>query len=187
MEEFEVIAQLNNRDESAFKYVFDNYYKSICLFIRKFIPDPDQSEDIAQDVFVSIWEKNLQFANLKALKAFLYQTARNRSINILEHEKVKKGYRDKAIQADKKEDFFTINYIENETQRLILKVLDNLPPRAREIIYLQLEGLKNNEIAEQLNISVYTVKSHKSNAYKFLKDNLVDLVFFLSIITHLLS
>ncbi len=187
MKEFYIMAQLNNRDRDAFKYVFDTYYKSICLFIRKYIPDPDQSEDVAQDVFISIWEKKLQFANMRALKAYLYQTARNRSINILEHDKVKKGYRDKAIRAHKKEDFFSINYIETETQRLLLKALDNLPPRACEIIYLQLEGLKNNEIAEKLEISVYTVKNHKAVAYKFLKEKLKDIVLLLSSIAYFLS
>jgi len=177
MGDFGIITQLNKRDREAFKYVFDTYYQGICLFIQKYVLDPDQAEDIAQDVFVSLWEKNLQFENLKAFKAYLYQTARNKSINALEHEAVKRGYQDMAIQEQNTEQFYNLNFIETETQRLIVKMLDKLPPRAREILHLQLEGYKNNEIAEKLNISVYTVKNHKATAYKFLKDNLQELIF----------
>nr|WP_321358589.1 RNA polymerase sigma-70 factor [uncultured Draconibacterium sp.] len=173
MEDFEAILRLEKGDKDAFKYVFDTYYKSICLFIGKYISDPDQVEDIAQDVFVSIWEKKLPFQNLSAFKSYLYQAAKNKSLNLLEHEAVKKGYREKAIRDQKTTDnFYNLNFIENETQRLIQKTLKELPPRAREILIMQLEGFKNDEIAEKLQISVYTVKNHKASAYKYLKQNL---------------
>ncbi len=173
MKEFDAILRLKNGDRDAFKYVFDAYYKSICLFVGKYISDPDQVEDIAQDTFVSIWEKKILFNNLQAFKSYLYRTAKNKALNMLEHEAVKKGYQEKVILTQKaSDDFFELNYIQNETQRLIHKSLENLPPRAREIILMQLDGLKNDEIAEKLNISVYTVKNHKATAYRFLKENL---------------
>lgn len=172
MDEWKVIRRLSRGDQDAFKYVFDRYYKSICLFIRKYISDSEHVEDIAQDVFVSIWEKKPTFKSLQAFKSYLYQTAKNKSLNFLEHEAIKKGHQEKTILAQKSSDlFYDLNYVENETQRLIFKLLENLPPRAREIIILQLEGLKNNEIAMKLNISVYTVKNHKATAYRYLKEN----------------
>lgn len=178
MKEFDAILGLEKGDRDAFKCVFDTYYKSICLFVEKYISDPDQAKDIAQDVFVSIWEKKLLFKNPQAFRSYLYQAAKNRSLNLLEHEAVKKGYREKAILTHKSsEDFFELNYVENETQRLIHKSLENLSPRAREIILMQLEGLKNEEIAEKLNISVYTVKNHKAVAYRCLKENLQKIDF----------
>ncbi|WP_321370781.1 RNA polymerase sigma-70 factor [uncultured Draconibacterium sp.] len=173
MEEFEAILRLQKGDRDAFKCVFDTYYKSICLFIGKYISDPDQVEDIAQDVFVSIWEKKRPFENTQAFKSYLYQTAKNKSLNLLEHENVKKGYQEKVILTQKSsEDFFDLNFVENETQRLIHQSLEKLTPRAREILLMQLDGLKNDEIAEKLKISVYTVKNHKAVAYKYLKENL---------------
>lgn len=176
MRENDLIVQLNNGNQEAFKQVFDTYYKTICLFIRKYIPDLDQAEDLAQDVFLNIWEKKLQFASISAFRAFLYQSARNKAINILEHQKVKKDYQNKTTLDCCTEDFFHTNYIENETQRLILKALNDLSPRAREIIYMQLDGMKNHEIAEKLNISVYTVKNHKAAAYKQLRENFQKII-----------
>nr|WP_319272189.1 RNA polymerase sigma-70 factor [uncultured Draconibacterium sp.] len=173
MDQFEAILRLEKGDRDAFKIVFDTYYKSICLFIGKYITDPDQVEDIAQDVFVTIWEKKIRFENCSAFKSYLYQTAKNKSLNLLEHEAVKKGYQEKAILDQKTtDDFYNLNFIENETQRLIHKTLKDLPPRAREILTMQLEGFKNNEIADKLQISVYTVKNHKASAYRYLKENL---------------
>lgn len=186
-DELNLIFHLNNGRKDAFKKVFDAYYKSICLFIQKYIADSDQAEDLAQDVFVSIWEKKVQFTNLQALKGYLYQTARNKSINALEHERVKKGYQSNAKINYTTEDFFIKNFIKLETQRLIFKSLDTLPPRAKEILYLQLEGYKNNEIADKLEISVYTVKNHKATAYKLLKEKLKDLSILIIFISVLLS
>ena len=178
----DLITQLNNGDRRAFKQVFDTYYKTICLFIRKYLPNPDQAEDLAQDIFLGIWEKKLQFSSVQALRAFLYQAARNKAINIIEHEKVKKDYQSKATPDCFTEDFFYTNYIENETQRLFQKILDGLSPRAREIIYMQLEGLKNQEIADKLKISVFTVKNHKAAVYKQLKENFKKIIILIALI-----
>ncbi|MFN2314252.1 MAG: RNA polymerase sigma-70 factor [Bacteroidales bacterium] len=174
--------QLVNGEEITLKSVFDTYYKSICIFIQKFVHDPDEAKDIAQDVFICVWERNVSFSNLHLLKCYLYQTARNKALNALEHETVRKRYLENIVTDPGSEDFFVKNYIERETQRMVLKLLDILPPRAREILFLQLEGYKNQEIAEKLKISVYTVKNHKAAAYKTLKENLKKVVLLLLII-----
>ncbi len=176
MEEFDFINQLNKGNKSAFEYVFKTYFKAICLFVQKYIAGEDKAKDIAQEVFITIWEKKLQFKNPQALKAYLYQTARNKSLNDLKHENVKKEYKEKMEKNVSSEDFYQINYVETETWRQIVKGLDKLPPRAKEIILLHLDGLSNKEIAEHLDISIYTVKNHKAAAYKTLKENLKKLL-----------
>ena len=178
--ESEILLKMSHGDKTAFKQVFNTYYKSICLFIQKYIQDPDQSEDIAQDVFIKIWEKKINFLSPIALKAYLYQAAKNKALNVIEHEKVKKGYQDRVKTDLKSESFFYQNFIELETQRLIIETIEKLPPRAREVLSLNLEGYKNKEIAERLGISVNTVKNHKATAYKFLKENLKDLILLFS-------
>ncbi len=187
IKEVDIVLQLNDGDKKAFKCVFDSYYKTICLFVQKYISDSDYAEDIAQDVFITIWEKKLQFENLNALRSYLYRTARNKAINVLEHENVKKGYQSNAQTEYETDDFFNQNFVQQETQRLLLKMLDSLSPRAREILYLQLEGFKNQEIADQLNISVYTVKNHKAVAYRFLKEKLKNLIFLILLIGDFIS
>ncbi len=182
MMEPNILLKMSKGNKAAFKQVFDTYYKSICLFIKKYINDADQSEDICQDIFIKIWEKKLHFKNSLALKAYLYQAAKNKAINALEHESVKKGYQEKVKSDNKSDGFFYQNFIEQETNRLILETINKLPPRAKEILQLNLEGYKNQEIADQLGISVNTVKNHKATAYQFLKENLKELILLFIII-----
>lgn len=174
--ESEILTKLSTGDKTAFKHVFDIYYTSICLFIKKYNFDIEQAEDIAQEVFIKIWEKKLTFTNSLAFKAYLYQTAKNLALNALQHEAVKKRYHEQITFNIETEDFFFQNFIEQDSYRLILQVVDKLNPRAKEVLYLNLEGLKNQEIANQLGISINTVRAHKVSAYKFLKMNLKDLV-----------
>jgi len=174
--ETEILTKLSKGDKTAFKYVFDMYYSSICLFIKKYNFDIEQAEDIAQEVFIKIWEKKLIFKNSLAFKAYLYQTAKNLALNVLQHEAVKKRYQEQFSYNLESEDFFFQTFIEQDSYRLILQVVDKLNPRAKEVLYLNLEGLKNQEIANQLGISINTVRAHKVSAYKFLKMNLRDLV-----------
>lgn len=173
--ESEILLKLSKGDKPAFKIVFDTYYKSLSLFIQKIILDAEQAEDIAQEVFIKIWEKKILFANTLALKAYLYQAAKNKALNVIEHEAVKKRYQDRNLNVENTENFFFQNFIEQETNRLILQAINKLPPRAKEVLYLSLEGHKNQEIADQLQISINTVKTHKASAYKFLKENLKDI------------
>jgi len=174
--ESEILLKLSKGDKSAFRYIFDTYYKSVCLFIQKVIRDPDLSEDIAQEIFLKIWEKRVFFPNSMALKSYLFQAAKNRSINAINHLGVRKKYYDSSFSPEKSDNFFIQNFIEQETKRLILQTVNKLPQRAREVLFMNLDGHKNQEIANHLKISIHTVKAHKAFAYKFLKENLKDLI-----------
>lgn len=176
----EILLKLSKGDKAAFKVVFDTYYKSICLFIQKYNLDIEQAEDIAQEVFIKIWEKKILFTNSMAFRAYLYQAAKSRALNALAHEDVKSRYQEKMIYDRESENFFFHNYIEQETHRLILQSFEKLPPRGREILCLSLFGYQNQEIADKLKITISTVKTHKASAYKFLKENRKDLLQFLS-------
>ncbi len=177
--ESNILDKLNKGEKKAFKYIFDMYYKSICVFSQKYMRDSELAEDIAQDVFIKVWEKKLKFPNLVALRAYLYKTAKNKCLNALEHNAVKKKYEEKVIKEEKTEKFFFENLIEQETSRIIIQTIEKLPPQAKKILLLNLEGLKNQEIADQLNISINTVKNHKASAYKFLKETLSHISFLL--------
>lgn len=174
--ESEILLKLSNGDKSAFRYIFDTYYKSVCLFIQNVIHDPDLSEDIAQEIFIKIWEKRLYFPNSIALKSYLFQAAKNKSFNALNHKEIRRKYYDNNPKPDTSENFFILNFIEQETKRIIIKTVCKLPQRAREVLILNLDGHKNQEIANRLKISIHTVKAHKAFAYKFLKENLKDMV-----------
>ena len=170
-----IISEFNNGSKAAFKQIFDMFYANLCLFTNKYLKDFSEAEDVAQEVFIILWKKHTDFSKLSSLKAFLYQTAKNMSLNVIKHNKIKSNYTEFQIKEFESEQFFANQLIEEETKRIILKRINELPTQSRKIIILSLEGLKNLEIAESMEISINTVKTQKKIAYKKLKLQLADL------------
>lgn len=111
-------------------------------------------------------------------KSILYTAVRNKALNELEHSKVVYEYAQNVIEK-KKDSFFHDAIVEEETYRIVSEAIDKLPDQMKAIMQLALEGKKNAEIADRLNISTETVHTLKKIAYKKLRENLKDYYYFL--------
>lgn len=172
------LEDLKNGDQSAFRYFYDRYSTSVCYFISRSIGDKTAAEDIMHDVFVNLWNGRERISSEYHLAMFLYQSARHRSMNYLRQKKNDDKYRDKLLKIDTEEDF-SAAIIEEEVHRMILEEIERLPEEQKKVIKLHLEGKNNMEIAELLNISVNTVRTHKARARKTLRAALGYLMTFL--------
>jgi len=157
-------------DEQIFQQLYYKYFDALFLFGSKYISNSAIVEDIVQDSFMKSWTKRKSFFHESPFKAFLYTSVKNACFNHLEHEKVKTKYEDIVIIES--ESFFNNNIIEEEVNKHIRECVNKLPTAAREIYLLSLEGVKNSEIAEDLQISVNTVKTQKQRAGNFLRSKL---------------
>ena len=119
-----------------------------------------------------------RFFYLHQVKAFLYTVVRNKALNELEHSKVVYEYAQNVIEK-KKDSFFHDAIVEEETYRIVSEAINKLPDQMKAIMQLSLEGKKNAEIADRLNISTETVHTLKKIAYKKLRENLKDYYYFL--------
>ena len=149
---------------------------ALCAFSYKYIPDRSETEDIIQDVFISFWEQNKEFDHINSIKAFLYTSARNKCLNLLKHKAVKQKHEQALIYELESEQFFTNHVIEEDAFNLLYAEIRDLPESAQNIMLLALKGMKNREIAEKLNISENTVKTHKKIAYAKLKKKLNPII-----------
>ncbi|MFV0592514.1 MAG: sigma-70 family RNA polymerase sigma factor [Draconibacterium sp.] len=182
--EQDIIINLNKRNPKTLKEFFIRFYPSLCIFSKKYIPETDIAEDIAQDSFMVYWESPRQFENLDNLKGFLYQTAKNKCFNHLKT----KGLRAEILkQRMDRDEYFYELVLEEETYRIVHKAIRDLSPQSRRIIELSMKGYKNPEIAEELNVSVNTVKTLKLNAYKTLRIKLKDHIFILFLLWQILN
>ncbi|MFC2126051.1 RNA polymerase sigma-70 factor [Bacteroidota bacterium] len=168
----ESIQLLKKGDKKAFRNVFDLYYNALCAFGYKYIHDQSEVEDIIQEIFISFWENRTNFDHLNAIKAFLYTSVRNKCLNNLKHQLVRQNHEPALIYELESEQFFTNHIIEEEIFNQLYYGISQLPKSAQNIMLLALNGLKNREIAAELNISENTVKTQKKIAYSKLKDNL---------------
>lgn len=178
------VGRINNDDIKAFKQFFESFYPSVCVFAKKYVNDIDLAEDIAQEAFIEFWKQKGTFADAKAMKGFIYTVTRNKCLN---HIKIK-GIRENILKKEfPSDDNFYELILEEETYRIVHQAVNKLASQSRKIVWLSLEGNKNPEIAERLNISVNTVKTLKKNAYKELRLLLKDNVFALLLLSILLN
>ncbi|MBR8533953.1 RNA polymerase sigma-70 factor [Carboxylicivirga sediminis] len=154
------------------KHHFEEWFPGLVIFARQFIQSSTEAEDIVQNAFIKLFENFEEEKNLLAAKGFLYKTIRNECINILKHEAVKRKYSQQTLLEVSSETYFLNKIIEEETYSTLTNAINQLPEQCQKILILSLNGLKNNEIAEDLSISINTVKSQKKRAYKRLKEQL---------------
>ncbi len=168
----ELIQGIISGDKKAFNQVFDEYFNALCAFSYKYIPDKSVTEDIVQDVFIAFWEHNKEFDHINAAKAFLYTSARNKCLNYLKHQLVLQKHQEALIYELESEQYFTRHVIEEDAFNRLYSEIRQLPLSSQNIMLLALKGLKNREIASELNISENTVKTQKKIAYAKLKPKL---------------
>ncbi len=125
-----------------------------------------------QEVFISFWEKRKDFDHVQTVKSFLYTAVRNRCLNHIKHEQVKKKHESNLIYELESESEFRGQLIQEEVFNQLFQEIKNLPGSSAKIMLLVLNGLKNQEIADELNISINTVKTQKKIAYSKIKDRL---------------
>jgi RNA polymerase sigma-70 factor (ECF subfamily) len=167
-----IILHIKRGDRKGFRAVFDSYFHALSAFGYKFVPDPPVVEDLVQESFISFWEKRLDFDHINAVKSFLYTSVRNKCLNHLKHQTVRKKHEPALLYELESDQNFSHHVIEEETFNLLLAEIKLLPESSMEIMILALNGLKNQEIADELNISINTVKTQKKIAYSKLKQKL---------------
>ena len=174
-------ARLSLRNKELFEQIFEDMYIPLVVFAKGFLWENQLfAEDIVQDVFTNLLLSKKDFKNKLSLKSYLYISVKNSCLNSKKHAKVRQLYAEdkKAISTLKKTSFFD-KILEEEVYAHLLKALDKLPKRCKEVFDLSLKGYRNHEIAQAMKISLETVKSQKKRGKTLLSSALKNLVSFL--------
>lgn len=174
------IMLLHKGDEKAYKLFFEAYYQVLGVFALKYVKEQVIAEDIVNDVIIELYSRRLKFENITALKSFLYQSVKNRSLNYLRHIRAQERYLNTTLPQEE-DTFFLDNIIEEEVYFLLKKAVNELPDPVRQIYELSLQGSTNEEIAAQLNLTIDSVKAYKKRGKNMLKDKLKGLIYFLAV------
>ena len=177
MEEQVLVHRLRSKDKSAFSVVFNDHFNALVNYASKFLDDREDAEEIVQDVFVKFWDKCSELDPESSVKSYLYRSVHNTCLNIIKHQKVKDVYRQHVINHMERTSEITVEAPDPDKIRSeIISEIDKLPPRCSEIFKLsRLEGLKYQEIADHLEISVKTVEVQMGKALRILREKLVHL------------
>jgi RNA polymerase sigma-70 factor (ECF subfamily) len=164
----------NELSENEFEVLFRTYFNSLCFFSMKYVPDLDSAKEVVHSVFIKLWERRNELEKGMSLKSYLYTSVHNRSLNYIRN---RKKFRSGEV---KDEDFSSFQNGDDadgiESRELESKIgllIEKLPEKCRIIFKLnRFEGLKYQEIADKLGISVKTVEAQMSKALRILREGL---------------
>ncbi|GAA3650937.1 RNA polymerase sigma factor [Flavivirga jejuensis] len=178
MNELEATIAIKNGDENAFRHLFNLYYDRLVAYIVTYTHDKMTSEDIVQQAFINFWYAKDKLKDFKSPKSYLYTIAYNEFINTINKEKRQNNILnivyENALRDRIEEDHEALERRVNKMNQII----QTLPPKCRQTLEMnKIKGMKYQEIAETTGVSVKTVESQMSLAFKkirkgFEKENL---------------
>lgn len=176
------------QDRNHYDTLFKEYHIPIICFINSYIGDRYKAEDIAQNVFLLLWERWNEIDWSCSVKSYIYTIAKNLTLDHLKHQKIQQSFFEKNVSLTKEveEDLniealacFNTEVFQQKLKILkIKKLVMTLPFSDRKIFILsKFNNLTYSEIAELLNISTKTVEKRMTISLKFLRKNFHIIIF----------
>lgn len=157
--------------QEEFKGLFDKYFDTIRSYIYYRCGDTELATDIAQEVFIQVWEKQFEIRDGK-IKSLLYKMSADLFISKYRRMELEQKYLN-SIELDYLEDSPEEQAELVELTSRYEKSLATLPENQRIVFLMSRnEGLKYSEIAERLDISVKAVEKRMNKALLFLREAL---------------
>jgi RNA polymerase sigma-70 factor (family 1) len=162
----DTIAQFCTGDRKAFGIIYSFYYKYVYVIAYAILPDEHMARDIASEVFLKLWGQRKKFSRTGEVKGWLIISCRNASLNELRFRQRRQAAEKELISLTPAKAMSQEHQlIELEVVCELLRQLESLPPRCREVVQLMFfQGKRTAEVAVQLGISPITVQTHKTNA-----------------------
>jgi RNA polymerase sigma-70 factor (ECF subfamily) len=159
-------------DKEAFRILFEKFKNKVYSYCVHLTHSEVIAEDITQEVFMKVWLNRNFLDEINNLEAWIITIARNLCFNQLKKQSFEKKL-SRFANSNSLQENADDNIIYKDRLNEVTHILNNLPPQQRIIFNLnRIEGLKNEEIALQLHISVNTVKSHFTKAMQTVRQTL---------------
>lgn len=184
MDDYNLVERIKNKDESAFKELVENYQTMVINTCYGLLQDYEEAEDIAQDVFVEVYESIHKFRGDSKISTWIYRIAINKSLNAKKKNRFRRFFTkiEEAFEgADNKhhENSNDLNskpehrFESKESTEIIKKALNNLPDNQKIAFTLhKYEDVSYKKIAEIMNLSLSSVESLIFRAKQNLKKDL---------------
>lgn len=177
----ELLTLLQESDEKAFTAIYVRYHQLLYVVAYKYLKNKEQTKDAVQQIFLKLWESRTLLSIQVSLKNYLYTMLKNQLLNEIRNNTtaLEKNY-ELAQEPVTFENELLDKLEEKEMMEQLYRAVDNLPEQKRAVcLYKLKEELSNCEIAEKMQISVPTVKTHYSQALKMLRNHFDKLLYVL--------
>jgi len=174
--EKEILAQVAEGHEKAFKLLFDTYHRKLFNYISTIIKSSEISEELVMDVFLKIWQGKEMVTQIENFDAFLFRVARNKSIDFLRSVAKDPKFRDlmwneiESISGNRAD----TSLLNKEFELKLREAISLLSPQRRKVYQLSRdENMNHNQIAVLLGLSRNTVNNHIVEAQRFIRTSMV--------------
>jgi RNA polymerase sigma-70 factor (ECF subfamily) len=185
--DLELLEAIRQNDEEAFAELFRRYWKKVHAMAYPRVRSEEVTAEIVQDLFISLWDKRATHS-IKHLPSYLYTAVKNKALNYMEAQMVRKNYWDYCRKFFLDRDNATENTVEfDELMEAIETGLQHLPEKSKKVFRLnRLEGRSIPEIADALNLSEKAIQYHLTLSLKKLRLHLKDFMITVSLFLYLL-
>ena len=179
--ENELLARVTEGDERAFGTIFHHYRRKIYAYAFHLSGDAAQADELVQETFLKVWLHRDKIPHVLRFDNWLFTIARNQVFDMLKKMARDAEFRRQVAglldpEANPVED----QLLSRENELRLHQALEKLPPRQRLVFTLSRhQGMKHEEIADHLQISRHTVKTHLVQALKTLRSTLLLLLVYL--------
>jgi RNA polymerase sigma-70 factor (ECF subfamily) len=164
------LALISQGDEAAFASIFKEYYKPLVLFANAIVKDSAAAEDLVQAFFCKLWEERESLTGISRCKSYFYQAIKNCCQNYLRHQRIIATL---PPVEEVQEEGILKTIMEEEVYVELIRQVERLPSKCREIMLLKLQGMDTTEIAAICHVTEETVRSQYRHGKTLLKKQLL--------------
>ena len=170
----EVIEQLREGSKDAFRLLFDEVGPKIYAFALSYLKNESDAEELLQEVFLKLWEVRFNLDGSKNIRSFLFRICINLIYDFIRRKNIEQVYLDySGRNSPSSGDNTWHEVIYNDMLSNLQQLIAKMPEQRQRIFRLSKEdGLSNEEIADQLNLSRRTVENQLYRAVSFLKEKI---------------
>lgn len=169
-------------EEQGFTFFFKALYPAFCQFANHLVKDKAESESLVTEAFLAVWNHRHKLSNPTDLQRYCYTAIRNNCLQwIKQQNKHNALQQELSALADASDAHVLDAMIRTELINNLYQSMQELPPQCAKIVSkLYVDGQSIKEIAEELNLSVSTVKTQKKIGLNYLKKTISSLILLLS-------
>lgn len=173
MDDRDLLDRLRNGDSDAFDTLFRIWYPHLVHLAQAMLHDRSTAEEVVQDVMFELWRRREALVVQESIRAYLFQSTRNRALNHVRRWNVEKRGEPHAADRLTMPAHADASATVDELGAAITGAISSLPDRCREVFELsRVHGLRYAEIAEALGISVKTVEAQMGRALRTMRERL---------------
>ncbi|HWV67546.1 RNA polymerase sigma-70 factor [Chitinophaga sp.] len=169
-----LLLKIAGGDQQAFRLIFDAYSNRVFTYAFRYLKSKELSEEIVQEVFLKIWVKKEGLPEIGNFGGFIRTVTNNLTIDALRKRALDyKTANDTHHKWSDLDNATEEDILLKDSRAYMAMAIDQLP-KQQKLVYQMcyIDGLKQKEVAKQLNISPLTVKVHLREAIKALKAHL---------------